>query len=46
MLYLDVLGMDMLVVNSVGAAIDLFEKKSLTYADRVWLDTVRNGSAY
>jgi len=34
-LYLDVIGMDMLIVNSVDAAIDLFEKKSSTYADRV-----------
>lgn len=35
-LYLDVMGMDMLVVDSVDAAIDLLEKKSSTYADRVW----------
>ena len=36
-LYLNVIGMDMLVVNSVDAAIDLFERKSSTYADRVCL---------
>ena len=41
-LYLDVLGTDILVVNSVDAAVDLFERKHSTYADRVylWLGTV------
>jgi hypothetical protein len=34
-LYLDVVGMDILVMNSVDAAVDLFERKSLTYANRV-----------
>lgn len=35
-LYLNVVGMDVLVVNSLDAAIDLFEKRSAIYADRVW----------
>ena len=39
MLYLDVIGMDVLVVNSLEAAIDLFERKSAVYADRVWLES-------
>ena len=34
-LYMNVFGADMLIVSSVGAAIDLFERKSSTYADRV-----------
>ena len=36
MLYLDVNGTDLLIVHSVDAAIDLFERKSSTYADRVY----------
>ena len=34
-LYMNVFGADMLIVSSVEAAIDLFERKSSTYADRV-----------
>lgn len=38
-LYLNLIGRDVLVVNSVDAAIGLFETKSSAYADRVRLDT-------